>query len=276
MGLIIIRPDCDFPTIPHFPGPIISARTRTQALAHDQLGKLRGGLLSPAVCPGIVVATLDGDTPYRERPAIINGAHVILSNPDMLHVSILPKHPKFATLLGQLAFVVVDEAHMYRGVFGCHVATVFRRLQRLCHFYGGRPQYVGCSATIANGAVHFGRLVPALPPPQQSRGLAGGAATAAGGAAAPPQPPSMMPAIRVISRDGSPSGEKLFGIWNPPLLDESLQKQWTPEQMPGAAVRRVSSISEAANVLALLVQHGLRTIAFVPTPLLHDSAHTSE
>ena len=92
----------------------------TKALAHDQLGKLRGllseardgGDASAPVCPGIRVDTLDGDTAYADRPGIVAGAHVILTNPDMLHVSILPQHKKFAVLLRHLAFVVVDEAHM--------------------------------------------------------------------------------------------------------------------------------------------------------------------
>lgn len=274
----------------------------TKALAHDQLGKLRGllseardgGDASAPVCPGIRVDTLDGDTAYADRPGIVAGAHVILTNPDMLHVSILPQHKKFAVLLRHLAFVVVDEAHMcadiniqslqyfclpvlcvepwsglvhlcicrYRGVFGCHVASVFRRLQRLCAFYGGQPQYIGCSATIANGEEHFGKLIPMA-------GEDGTLCSGSGNSVASTGEESRVAYSRrtgrpiVVSKDGSPSGPKLFGIWNPPELDEELQTSWSPTQQPGASVHRVSSYSEAATVLAELVTHGLRTICFV-------------
>jgi ATP-dependent helicase YprA (DUF1998 family) len=201
----------------------------------------------------------------------------------MLHVSILPQHPKFAVLLRHLVFVVVDEAHMYRGVFGCHVASVFRRLQRLCAFYGGRPQYIGCSATIANGEEHFGKLIP-MPgedPTASSSGSSGSsissvpstggaaaAAATAGGGVGNGSVTSEGPSVGesrvaysrrtgrpiVVSKDGSPSGPKLFGIWNPPELDEELQTAWSPAQQPGASVHRVSSYSEAATVLAELVR----------------------
>ena len=198
----------------------------------------------------------------------------------MLHVSILPQHPKFAVLLRHLVFVVVDEAHMYRGVFGCHVASVFRRLQRLCAFYGGRPQYIGCSATIANGEEHFGKLIPM--PGEDPDSSSGGSGASTGGAAAaaatasgsagggvgngsvtsegPSVGESRVAYSRrtgrpiVVSKDGSPSGPKLFGIWNPPELDEELQTAWSPAQQPGASVHRVSSYSEAATVLAVLVR----------------------
>ena len=254
----------------------------TKALAHDQLGKLRtllsageDGDGAAAVCPGIRVDTLDGDTAFADRPGIVAGAHVILTNPDMLHVSILPQHKKFAVLLRHLAFVVVDEAHMYRGVFGCHVASVFRRLQRLCAFYGGRPQYIGCSATIANGEEHFGKLIPM--PGEAAGALVTGTErdgqrqneAAAGQAGASTERESRVAYSRrtgrpiVVSKDGSPSGPKLFGIWNPPELDEELQTAWSPTQQPGASVHRASSYSEAATVLAELVTHGLRTICFV-------------
>ena len=190
-----------------------------------------------------------------------------------IHVSILPQHPKFATLLRNLSFVVVDEAHMYRGVFGCHVSAVFRRLQRLCAFYGGEPQYIGCSATVANGEEHFGRLVPMAADTADTTagasagaGAGAGAAAAGTGAAAAAGAGARAAARRagaapiVISHDGSPSGKKQFGIWNPPELEEELQTSWAPSQQPGAAVHRVSSYSEAAWVLAELVRHGRKIV----------------
>eukprot|EP01045_Picozoa_sp_COSAG04_P029460 COSAG04_NODE_4848_length_1864_cov_1.840227_1_plen_219_part_10 len=190
-----------------------------------------------------------------------------------IHVSILPQHPKFATLLRNLSFVVVDEAHMYRGVFGCHVSAVFRRLQRLCAFYGGDPQYIGCSATVANGEEHFGRLVPMAADTADTQ-AAGGAAAAGTTAAAGTGPAAGAGAGAgaarragaapiVISHDGSPSGKKQFGIWNPPELEEELQTSWAPSQQPGAAVHRVSSYSEAAWVLAELVRHGRKIVPFL-------------
>ena len=147
-------------------------------------------------------------------------------------------------------------------MFGCHVASVFRRLQRLCAFYGGQPQYIGCSATIANGEEHFGKLIPMV-------GEDGTLCSGGGSSAVPAAKESRVAYSRrtgrpiVVSKDGSPSGPKLFGIWNPPELDEELQTSWSPTQQPGASVHRVSSYSEAATVLAELVTHGLRTICFV-------------
>ena len=159
----------------------------TKALAQDQL---RG--LNELACPELIsfggCATFDGDTPQSERAEIKRKAKVVLTNPDMLHVGILPNHKSWSRLFRSLKYVVIDEAHVYRGVFGSHVANVLRRLHRLCASYGSNPQFICCSATIANSKEHAERLV-GLP-------------------------------FEVISDDGSPHGGKSFVFWNPPLIDE--------------------------------------------------------
>ena len=159
----------------------------TKALAQ---GQLRG--LLELFCPSLFkveeLATFDGDTPQPEQPEIRKRARVILTNPDMLHIGILPNHQSWSRLLKQLKYVVVDEAHIYRGVFGSHVACVLRRLRRLCQLYGSSPQFICCSATIANSGEHAERLV-GLP-------------------------------FEVVSSDGSPHGGKEFVFWNPPIIDE--------------------------------------------------------
>jgi len=159
----------------------------TKALAQDQLRGLRE-LFCPSLFNIEEAATFDGDTPQAERAEIRRRARIILTNPDMLHVGILPNHQNWSRLLRNLKYVVVDEAHAYRGVFGSHVAFVLRRLRRLCEYYGSNPQFIFCSATIANPREHAERLA-GLP-------------------------------FEVVDNDGSPHGGKDFVFWNPPLLDE--------------------------------------------------------
>jgi len=160
----------------------------TKALAQDQLRSLKelgcSELISFGGC-----ATFDGDTPQSERAGIKRQAKIVLTNPDMLHVGILPNHKSWSRLLRNLKYVVIDEAHVYRGVFGSHVANVMRRLRRLCASYGSNPQFICCSATIANPKEHVENLVR-LP-------------------------------FDIISEDGSPHGGKSFIFWNPPLIDET-------------------------------------------------------
>ncbi len=160
----------------------------TKALAQDQLRVLR-----ELACPGILaidqVATFDGDTPAADRADIRKQARIILTNPDMLHAGIMPNHPAWARFLRNLKYVVVDEAHAYRGVFGSHVANVLRRLRRLCGLYGSQPRFIMCSATIANPEEHAQRLT-GLP-------------------------------FDVVDRDGSPHGGKDFVFWNPPFIGDS-------------------------------------------------------
>lgn len=159
----------------------------TKALAQDQLRSLKE-IACPEILPEAAVATFDGDTPYEERAGIRKRARVVLTNPDMLHLGILPNHQLWSRLLRNLKYVVIDEAHIYRGIFGSHVANTLRRLRRLCAFYGGRPQFICCSATIANPGEHAQNLV-GLP-------------------------------FEVIAEDGSPHGEKYFSFWDPPFLDK--------------------------------------------------------
>ncbi|MEN6358036.1 MAG: DEAD/DEAH box helicase [Armatimonadota bacterium] len=153
----------------------------TKALAQDQLGKIRQFGLD-----FIKPATYDGDTPRQERPFIKSTANIILTNPDMLHIGILPYHSTWSELFRNLKFVVIDEVHTYRGVFGAHVANVIRRLRRIANYYGSDPQFICASATVSDP----GRLVHDL------TGID----------------------ARVIDDDGSPSGPKSFVFWNPPFI----------------------------------------------------------
>ena len=127
----------------------------TKALAQDQMAELHAlsGAIVEAGGGEVGVHSYDGDTPQDARRSIRTRAHVVLSNPDMLHAGILPHHPKWAKLFENLRFVVIDELHAYRGVFGSHLANVLRRLRRVCHHYGSDPQFICSSATIANPAI---------------------------------------------------------------------------------------------------------------------------
>lgn len=208
----------------------------TKALAQDQLGKWQA--LVAGAGDGIVnplAATYDGDTPPAARSRLRKTARVLLTNPDMLHTGILPNHPLWAEFFRHLKYVVIDEAHTYRGVFGSQVACVLRRLRRLCALYGvdeGRrtkdrpssagvrlssPVFIAASATIANPAEHF-ELLTGLP-------------------------------AKVIADDGSPHGPRTFVLWNPPFLDRS-------------HTARRSANHEASDLFTALVAAGVRTIAF--------------
>jgi DEAD/DEAH box helicase domain-containing protein len=164
----------------------------TKALAQDQARALHAlGL------PGLRPAIYDGDTPRGERAAIRKRANLILTNPDMLHVGILPNHPAWGDVLANLAVVVVDEAHVYRGVFGSHVANVLRRLRRLASVYGTAPRFLLASATVAN-------------PVELAVALSG------------------LDDVALVDRDGSPQAERRIAMWNPPLLDEALGVRGSP------------------------------------------------
>ena len=160
----------------------------TKALTQDQAAALNR-LLDPAgpLAGAARVGIYDGDTPSHQRSRIRSSATILLSNPDMLHTGILPYHPKWAQFLSGLKFVVLDEIHTYRGIFGSHVAEVIRRLRRVAGHYGSRPQFICSSATIAN------------PGPL--------AETVVG------------EKFHVVDDDGSPQGEKFFVLWNPPVVD---------------------------------------------------------
>ncbi len=120
----------------------------TKALSQDQMHEAHGLVRDLGV--DIKTYTFDGDTPETARRAIRSSGHIVITNPDMLHQGILPHHTLWVKLFENLRYVVVDEVHQYRGVFGSHVANVLRRLQRIAAFYGARPQFICCSATIAN------------------------------------------------------------------------------------------------------------------------------
>src|SRR5215468_4133712 len=120
----------------------------TKALAQDQLAEL-GALVGPLPLD-IRVSTYDGDTPPGQRTAIREGGHIVLTNPDMLHTGVLPHHTRWRKLFSSLEYVVVDELHSYRGLFGSQVANVIRRLKRICSFYGSHPTFICASATIRN------------------------------------------------------------------------------------------------------------------------------
>ena len=129
----------------------------TKALANDQMTEVHH--LIGEMKADIKTFTYDGDTPDDARQAIRKQGHVVVTNPDMLHAGILPHHTKWQKLFSNLKYVVVDELHTYRGVFGSHVTNVFRRLKRVCRFYGQDPIFICCSATVANPKEHAEDLI---------------------------------------------------------------------------------------------------------------------
>ena len=157
----------------------------TKALAQDQFRSL-----AALHIPQIKSAIYDGDTPVEQRGQIRKWANVVLTNPDMVHVGVLPNHDRWGDFLSNLAYVIIDEAHVYRGVFGSHVANVLRRLRRLARIYGAEPQFVLASATISN-------------PGELGASLLG-------------EP------VAVIGDDAAPRTERTIVLWNPPLLDGEL------------------------------------------------------
>jgi DEAD/DEAH box helicase domain-containing protein len=160
----------------------------TKALAQDQLAELHD--LSKRLDDRFGVFTYDGDTPSDARKAIRERGHVVLTNPDMLHTGILPQHTKWMRLFENLRYIVIDELHTYRGVFGSHLANVLRRLRRVARFYGSNPQFICCSATIANP----GELASQLTEKE----------------------------VEVVEENGAPAGEKLFVFYNPPMVNRNL------------------------------------------------------
>jgi DEAD/DEAH box helicase domain-containing protein len=160
----------------------------TKTLAEDQLQEFQGAV--DASGTEIRAFTYDGDTPQDARRAIRERANVVLTNPDMLHSGILPHHTKWAKAFENLRYVVIDELHYYRGVYGSHLANVLRRLRRVCEFYGSSPQFVCCSATIAN-------------PKELAEALTG------------------LP-FELVEKNGAPSGEKYVVFYNPPVVNRAL------------------------------------------------------
>ncbi|MYR21092.1 DEAD/DEAH box helicase, partial [Streptomyces sp. SID6137] len=184
----------------------------TKALAADQCRSVKE--LSQPLGTAVRPAVYDGDTPYEEREWVRQYANYVLTNPDMLHRGILPSHPRWSSFLKSLKYVVIDECHTYRGVFGSHVAQVLRRLRRVCARYGSSPVFLLASATAAEPAVAARRLTG-------------------------------LPVVEVAD-DTSPRGELVFALWEPPLTELHGEK--------GAPVRRTATAETADLLTDLTVQ----------------------
>lgn len=175
-------------TLLHDPSATALLLFPTKALAHDQLAALETWI--GALNVNLPLRPYDGDTPRRHRPSIRKEARILVSNPDMLHLGILPHHTKWRRFFSGLRYVVLDELHTYRGVFGSHVANVLRRLRRITHFHGAAPQLIGASATIANPRALAERLWEAP--------------------------------VATVERDGAPYGQRHVLFYNPPLHNAEL------------------------------------------------------
>eukprot|EP00045_Choanoeca_perplexa_P012590 m.138134 g.138134 ORF g.138134 m.138134 type:complete len:1212 (-) comp16065_c0_seq4:135-3770(-) len=189
----------------------------TKALAQDQLRSLTHFVGAGWLGDAVHACTLDADTGKEDRRFALQLANILLTNPDMLHVTLLPNHARWCRVFRNLRYVILDEAHTYRGVFGSHVACVMRRLLRVCHHYDNlHVQFICCSATLANPEHHFRQLVPLYGMAQRQ--------------------------LSVVTTDGSPSGERLFALWNPTLDRAAVEEG---EQQPKTRSDR-SSTSENA------------------------------
>jgi DEAD/DEAH box helicase domain-containing protein len=201
-NLVVVTPTASGKTL-CYNGPVLNAILQdgsaralylfpTKALAQDQLAELHAmaDLISDRTGTEIGVFTYDGDTPQDARKSIRARAHVVLTNPDMLHSGILPHHPRWAKLFENLRYVVIDELHAYRGVFGSHLANIMRRLHRICRHYGSKPTFICSSATIANPAELAERLVGR--------------------------------SFTLVDTSGAPRGEKFFMFVNPPVVNAQL------------------------------------------------------
>jgi DEAD/DEAH box helicase domain-containing protein len=201
-NVVVITPTASGKTL-CYNAPVLSAMLQdpssralylfpTKALAQDQLAELQAiaEALDAETGERVGVFTYDGDTPQDARRTIRARAHLVLSNPDMVHSGILPHHPRWAKLFENLRYVVIDELHAYRGVFGSHLCNVLRRLRRICRHYGSNPVFLCSSATIANPRELAERLTE--------------------------QP------FELVDRNGAPRGEKLFVFVNPPVINHQL------------------------------------------------------
>jgi DEAD/DEAH box helicase domain-containing protein len=193
----------------------------TKALAGDQLARL-----TSLAIPGLRAATYDGDTPADERRWIRNHCQYVLTNPDLVHHSLLPAHSRWAAFLRSLQYVVIDECHVYRGVFGSHLAALLRRLRRVAAHYGSFPTFILASATVAD-------------PERQASALTG------------------LP-VRPVILDGSPREQMTFGLWEPGLVLSGGGSDVDKRNAP----HRRSAVAETADLLADLVADGVQTVAF--------------
>ncbi|XP_038726130.1 uncharacterized ATP-dependent helicase YprA-like isoform X2 [Tripterygium wilfordii] len=203
----------------------------TKALAQDQLRALL--TMTREFDVSINMGIYDGDTSQSERTRLRDEARLLITNPDMLHMSILPIHGKFSQILSNLRYVVIDEAHAYKGAFGCHAALILRRLRRICsHVYGSDPSFVFSTATSANPREHCMEL-------------------------------ASLSTLELIENDGSHSSRKLFSLWNPTLSLTSVSNETQIATDDVELTRKAfSPISEVSHLFAEMVQHGLRCIAF--------------
>lgn len=166
----------------------------TKALSQDQRVELQS--LIERIQRPIRTFTYDGDTPQEARQAIRTQGDIVITNPDMLHTGILPHHTKWLNFFQNLKFVIIDEIHTYRGVFGSHMTNVLRRLRRICQFYGSSPQFICCSATIANPKELAERLLERE--------------------------------VHLVDRNGAPSSERIFIFYNPPVVNKELGIRGNP------------------------------------------------
>ena len=203
----------------------------TKALAQDQLRGL-SGFRDESLGLRFMAGTYDGDTPQNLRRKLRDAGNVILTNPDMLHQGILPQHARWNRFFTHLKYVVIDEIHAYRGIFGSHLANVMRRLRRICLHYGSEPQFICSSATIANPRTHAERICGSP--------------------------------MTLVDNDGAPRGPRRFVLWNPPPIPTAAGGD--PHDWRTGGDRR-SPVGEAVQLLTLLVQEGVQTIAFVRTRL---------
>lgn len=203
----------------------------TKALAQDQVAELlelnRAGKL------GVKAFTFDGDTPGDARQAIRLHGDIVVSNPDMLHQAILPHHTKWAQFFENLEYVVIDEVHTYRGVFGSHVANVLRRLKRVCEFYGSKPKFILCSATIGNPKAHAEALVEEE--------------------------------VTAITESGAPTGDKHVLLWNPPVVNPDLGLRASARSQSN----RIARLAIRAGLKTLVFAQS-RTMVEVLTKYLKD------
>ena len=203
----------------------------TKALAQDQVAELlelnRAGKLA------VKAYTFDGDTPGDARQAIRLHGDIVVSNPDMLHQAILPHHTKWAQFFENLQYIVIDEIHMYRGVFGSHVANVLRRLKRVCAFYGANPQFILCSATIGNPQAHAETLIEHE--------------------------------VTAITESGAPTGDKHVLLWNPPVVNPDLGLRASARSQSN----RIARLAIRAGLKTLVFAQS-RTMVEVLTKYLKD------
>jgi DEAD/DEAH box helicase domain-containing protein len=202
----------------------------TKALTQDQLRGV-GRFHLPEQGLNFLAGAYDGDTPTTLRRRLRDTGNIILTNPDMLHQGILPQHARWHRFFSHLQFVVLDEVHAYRGVFGSHLANVMRRLRRICAHYGSHPQFICSSATIANPQAHAAAITGTP--------------------------------MSLISEDGSPRGPRQFVLWNPPLLEGAARG----DDRSHSGGDRKGPLGEAIHLMSALVEEGVQTIAFVRTRL---------